>query len=209
MMTLKHLTAALLLALPAATAATIVHTYTDRAVFAASVSRVTALPLAVPGAPPVFLPNYVSGGLTLTALDGQLAGDGIDLLSTELDGDTLVLDFAKPLYGVGLFGGVVDFDFAHIDGSLLVEAVGSGTATLLANGGAGFLGLRSDTAFSQLRMSVASFDGDASSVAFAAVQDHVDLAGGVPEPAAWALLIAGFVLVGSRQRARHDRSIAA
>ena len=190
------------LALPAAGSAAIVQTFTSRASFVAAVTQTTVLPLALPGAPPVLVSAFTVGNLQIGTLDGLLAGDGIDIMSTELDGDTLILDFARPIFGVGLFGGVVDSEFAYFDGELSIEAVGSGTASLLASGGPAYLGLISDIGFTQLRVSVAAFDGDVSAIAFAGLQGQVDEAGTVPEPAAWALMVGGFLLIGTRQRTR-------
>lgn len=198
----------LALALPAAASAAIVQTFADRPAFALAAPGVATYSLALPGAPPVFVSSFTAGALTVTAVDGLLAGDGVDLLSTELDADTLVLDFAAPVYGVGLYGGVVDFDFAYLAGTLSIDAVGSGAAVFAAPQ-PGFFGFLSDVAFSQLRISLASFDTDATSVAFIGLQGQIDTAGTVPEPATWALLIAGFGLVGACQRTRRTRSVAA
>lgn len=202
-MTIKLLAAlGFALAIPGAASAAIVQTFADRPAFAAAVPGVAAHSLALPGTPPVFVSSLTAGGLTVTALDGLLAGDGIDILSTELDADTLVLDFAMPVFGAGLYGGIVDFDFAYVDGALLVDAVGSGTSVFAAPG-ASYFGFISDVAFTRLRISLMSFDTNVTSVAFVGLQGRVDEALGtatVPEPAAWTLMIAGFALVGSRQR---------
>lgn len=208
-MQLKPLLATLALAIPALVTpsmadAAITQVFATRAAFMAAVPGTTALSLALPGAPPVFVTDFTTGNLTISAQDGMLAGDGVDIVSTELDADVLILDFAQPIHGVGLFGGVVDVDFAFVDGSLSVEAVGSGTTLLLAPS-VGYLGLLSDVAFTQLRLSVASFDGNITSVGFGALQSRIDRGpsvAAVPEPAAWSLLIAGFTLVGMRRRTR-------
>lgn len=206
-MKLKLLAAlGLALALPAAASAAIVQVFADRPALAAAVPGLAARSLALPGTAPVFVSAFTTGPLTISAADGMLAGDGVDLLSTEYDADTLVLDFAQPTFGVGLYGGIVDFDFAYLDGELLVDAVGSGTA-LFAAPGATYFGFLSDVAFTQLRISLSSFDTNVSSVAFVGLQGQVDEVLAVPEPAAWALMIAGFALVGTRQR--RARTVAA
>ncbi len=188
--------------MPGMAAATITHSFADRVSFIAAMPQALTLPINLPGVSPVFVSDFTIGGLTITGLDGGLAGNGSNLLSTELDSDTLILNFTQPTYGIGLFGGVTDLDFAYIDGELLVDLVGSGTAALIANGGAAFLGLRSDVAFTQVRVSLTSFDTGASSIGFVTLQDSVDQVAAVPEPASWMLLIAGFGIVGARLRTR-------
>ena len=204
---LKLVAAVAVLAASVAAPAAIVQTFADRASFAAAVSKVIALPLGLTGLPPVIVPGFTVGNLTLTAFDGALAGDGSDIISTEFDEDVLILDFATPQFGIGLFGGVVDEGFAFIDGELLVDVVGSGTAALISSGGPGYLGFISDVGFTEIRLSVTSFDPTASSVAFAGLQQQVDQAGTVPEPATWSLLLAGFAAVGGGLRSR--RALAA
>lgn len=185
-------------AIPASAA--IIQSFSDRTTFLATVSGLNSVSLALPGDAPVIVPEFVTGPVTLSAIDGQLAGDGVDLISTEFDNDVLVLSFSRPVFAIGLLGGVVDETFGYVDGELLVEAVGSGATGLSAVGGSAFLGLLSDTRFSMLRVSITSFDTDATSVAFVALQGQIDSA--VPEPATWLFLLAGFGLTGARQRQR-------
>ena len=168
------------------------------------------LPLGLAGVAPVLVPNFVVGDLTITAADAMLAGDGFDILSSELDGDTLILDFATPIFGIGLFGGVIDVDFAYFDGELLVDVVGSGTTALITGSGGAYLGLLSDVGFTQVRLSIAAFDGDVSSIAFAGLQGQVDQVTTVPEPGTWVLMVAGLLAVGATQRTRRNpRTVAA
>ena len=200
MIALRLLLACLLL-VPAAGQAAIQFTFTDRGAFVAAASPITSLPLATTGAPPVIQPSLSTGILTLSAIDGGIAGDGADIVSTELDADTLVLDFSRAVTGLGLFGGVVDEAFGFIDGVLLVTIDGE-TAQFDATGGPTFLGLLTDAAFTRATISVLSFDADASAVAFVGLQSQVDVAGVVPEPAAWALMILGVGLTGAALRRR-------
>lgn len=195
------------LALTAPATAAITQSFGDRTTFLATVSGLKSVSLALPGDAPVIVPEFVTGPVALSAIDGQLAGDGVDLISTELDNDVLVLNFARPVFAIGLLGGVVDEAFGFIDGELLVEAVGSGATGFSAVGGSAFLGLLSDTRFSQLRVSITSFDTDAASVAFVGLQGQIDSA--VPEPATWLFLLAGFGLTGAGQRQRRKSARAA
>ena len=191
--------------LPNTAAAAIVHTFTNRQAFTAASGHTIALPIGLAGASPVFAASLLTGPIRLSARDGSLAGDGGGIVSTAFDSDALILDFAQPIFAIGLFGGVGDADFGYIDGALDIDAVGSGTTFFSAAARPTYFGLISDTGFSQLRLSVRSFDDGASSVAFAALQDRIDLPGAVPEPASWALMIAGFGAVGVIQRRRRSK----
>ncbi len=191
------------MAMPQMATATIVQTFATPTEFAAAAPHITALPLNLAGAPPVFVSSYSIGNLLITAQDAGLAGDGAKILSTELDSDVLVLDFANPIYGIGLFGGVTDFDFGYIDGQLQIDLVGSGTSILVANGAASYLGLLSDIAFNQVRISILSFDSNVSSVGFASLEDSVSTTSPAPEPQLWAMLAMGFGTIGLQLRGRN------
>ena len=200
--------ACLALALPAMASATITASFGNRAAFAAAIGHIAGNPLALPGAPPVFAASLVTGPITLSALADQLAGDGGAIVSTALDSDVLILDFAQPVFAVGVFGGIGDLDFAFIDGVTDIELVGSGTASFANGAAAAYFGLVSDIAFSQVRLSVNSFDGGASSVGFVGLQDRIDLATDVPEPASWGLLTIGFAALGAVARRRRSATRA-
>lgn len=195
----------LCIALPSPAAAAITQTFSSRQAFVSATGHAISLPINLPGVSPVFAEKLVTGPITLTALDSQLAGNGTNIISTAFDSDVLILDFDTPIFAIGLFGGVGDVDFGYIDGDVAVDAVGSGMAAFTALSHPTYFGLISDTSFSQLRLSVRSFDSGASSVAFVSLQDRIDLSTGVPEPSSWALLIAGFGVVGAAQRRRRSR----
>ncbi len=192
----------LALAVPVIASAAIIQTVGSRAAFTAAVGHISGQPLSLPGAPPVFASSLVTGPITLSALADQLAGNGGGIISTALDSDVLILDFAQPIFAVGLFGGIGDIDFTYIAGVTDVELVGSGSTSFVNGITASYLGLVSDTAFSQLRLSVNSFDQGASSIGFVGLQNRVDLATAVPEPASWATLTFGFAALGLMARRR-------
>ena len=208
-MIFKATCAALLIAMsvPFAASAAITQSFSDRATFVTAALHSTSTPLGLGSPGPVFVSDFTSGDLTITGRDGGLAGDGADIVSTEFDGDVLILNFATEVFGVGLFGGVTDFDFAYIDGEIGVEAVGSGVTSFVANGGA-YFGLLSDVGFTQVRVSINSFDTNISSVGFATLQGSVEAAVGIPEPMTWMTMILGFGLLGSVQRFRRNASEA-
>jgi hypothetical protein len=194
-------------ALPSPASAAIIQTFASRQAFVAASGHAIGLPLGLPGASPVFADSLVTGSIRLSARDGLLAGDGGGIVSTAFDSDELILDFNQPIFAIGLFGGIGDAAFGYIDGVLGIDAVGSGVAEFAAGAHPTYFGLISDTGFSQLRLSVRDFDEGASSVAFAALQDRIDLASAVPEPTSWLLLIAGFGLVGAQHRRRRLASV--
>jgi hypothetical protein len=196
-------------ALPSPAAAAITQTFNSRLAFVSATGHAIGLPINLPGVPTVFAEKLVTGPIKLTALDSLLAGNGANIISTAFDSDVLILDFDQPIFAIGLFGGVGDVDFGYIDGDLAVDAVGSGITAFTALSQPTYFGLISDTGFSQLRLSVRSFDEGASSVAFASLQDRIDLPSAVPEPTSWALLIAGFGVVGVAQRRRRSKPVRA
>ncbi len=200
--------ACLALALPAMASAAIIQSFGNRAAFGAAVGHIAGNGLSLPGAPPVFATSLVTGPITLSALADHLAGDGGGIVSTALDADVLILDFAQPVFAVGVFGGIGDLDFAFIDGVTDVELVGSGTASFANGASAAYFGLISDIAFSQVRLSINSFDGGASSVGFVGLKDRIDLATAVPEPASWGLLSIGFAALGAKVRRRRAATLA-
>lgn len=103
----------------------------------------------------------------------------------------LMIDFASPIiaFGGNFSSGSVGQVYFEVDGTTFM-----GTATV-----DGFLGFTSDTAFS--RVVIKSRPGSA----FQVTMDNLTYsatAPGVPEPASWAMMIAGFGLAGAAMRAR-------
>ena len=152
-----------------------------------------------------FAASASAGLLTATATTGGLFGAST-VLSTEFDQDILVLSFSQPVLALGLFGLVTDEFFNAVDGALLIDVVGSGTATLATtNVGSAFLGFRSDVAFSSVRLSVSSFDVIATAVAFAGLTDTMYVGAGptaVPAPGVAALLVPAIGLLFARRSRR-------
>ena len=114
--------------------------------------------------------------------------------------DTLIFDFATPvsfdgLYASGAGIGTVDYDL-YLGGTFVATSasiVTSGTPTFIGNS---YTGLADE-------VRINAYNGYS-------VYDDVTFDGGtVPEPAAWALMIAGFGLVGTTLRRRRDVAVAA
>lgn len=198
--------------LPTSVGATITATFTNRNAFVAAVGPITSHSIGLPGTAPVFATILVTGPITVSARDDQLAGDGGGIVSTNLDADELILAFDTPVFAVGLVGGIGDVDFHFFTGATDVTAVGSGSSVFSNSGSARYFGLISDIAFSQLRLGVHSFDADTSIVAYVALKDHIDLVGstGVPDVATWATMMLGFGTLGivTRWRRAPARSAA-
>ena len=190
--------ALMLLAAPARGA--IVQTYADATAFAAA-GTIALAPLGSPGNPTTFFPTYDFGNLSIAGRDGDLAGSGV-LISTELDSDRLILKFARPVSAVSILGLVSDAAFAAIGGTLRISVAGQdGIDLAVTNLGSSFLGFRTDTPFKRLTIDVASYDVDASSVAFATLDTEVGAVfAPVAEPSGFALLIGGAALVARRRR---------
>lgn len=196
--------------------ATILQTYTDSASFllAFPVPNADTLTFGPTGPGPFAdltgaAVSVGSGFITIAASTGNLFGAST-ILSTEIDQATLVLTFAQPITAVGLSTLITDEFFAAIGGDVLIEAVGSGMEGLtVTDAGEAFIGLRSDVAFSTLRISVNSFDQNASSAAFASLSDTVYGARAasvsVPAPGGVALLLPMLALGLARRASRRPR----
>lgn len=189
---------------PVAAGATITQTFSNRADFVAATSGGSTLTFNLGAS--YDAPSYSVGPLTITAPGTNVYGAG-NLVSTEIDSNALVFTFSTPITALGLFGGVADENFNYIDGTLSIALNGGATASLTAKGGsAAYLGFISDTAISQVTLSIASFDVNATSAPFATLEQQIDVAGGrdtngaVPEPATWMMMIVGFGCVGGSLR---------
>lgn len=198
--------AALAMAAPAVADAAIIGTFDNRGDFAAAVGSAS---ISFDLGPDYLAPTYSVGGLTVapSSAAAHIFGFG-GIITTDLDQDGLVLTFADAITAIGLTGGVADETASYLGGSLLLELVGSGSSSLASSSaGPGYLGLVSDVAFTQVRISLASFDNTATSAPFVQIEQQADVSGrgtlpAVPEPATWALMIVGFGAVGGALRRR-------
>lgn len=135
---------------------------------------------------------FVTDG-TLVARDGRLASEADRMeLNIRLFGETF--------RGLGLDGGITDFGFGFLDGSLEVQVLGQG-GLLLASTAAGpaFTGMLTSTPIRNVVISVESFDMSASAVAYATL-DHLVLV--TPVPAALPLAATGLLGLALLRRSR-------
>jgi hypothetical protein len=215
MRSVRFLAVALLAStVPTVANAAIVETFGNRSDFLTATSAVSTPSFALGSS--YLSPSYSVGALTATTGLGDVFGFD-RYISTLFDSDTLVLTFATPITALGLTGGITDQFFSYIGGALAVDVVGSGTTSFASSaGGPNYLGLVSDVAFRQVRMSITSFDRNATSTAFATVEQQADFArgstgtptGAVPEPATWAMMLAGFAITGVALRKRRATASA-
>lgn len=192
--------------------AAIVETYSTSAAFLLDFATPDTVTFGPGGPAPLldltgFAQSATSGVATFSADTGGLFGAST-ILSTEIDGAALLVSFAQPLTAVGLFALITDEDFDAVGGTLGIEAVGSGAEDLtVTDTGASFLGLRSDVAFSTLRITVDSYDQNATAVAFASLTDRLFAAASnqrdIPAPGVAALLLPVIALAFARRPRRH------
>lgn len=184
-------------------------TYTDRASFLAAAGPVTTETFNSAAEETSFqTAPLVYGPLSVQGYGDQLDRNFVDIPPHQfpefsVDGSTnlnafvmvgggLVFTFASPITAWGA-------DFAAFQNDLIRSTITAGgvTVTPLAQfGNTGrFYGFISDVAFTTVTFAGVQNDGFAI--------DNVSFAGGtVPEPASWAMLIAGFGLVGATARRR-------
>ena len=147
--------------------------------------------------------TYVESGYQLTlhtnndpsAYFGAHIGDAscCDNFNWHDDGDNLTGAYVTlTKVGGGAFD-LISFDFSSYYGSgLNVSAAGYGTISLGAYTGGTYL-----ADFSNITSVTFSSDGYNYNVL-----DNIQLSGGVPEPASWAMMLGGFGLVGGALRSR-------
>jgi len=198
-----------LLASPARAA--IIDTFTDSAAFLLQVPvpAVDQITIGPSGPGPIIdltgaATSVTAGPVTVSATFGGVFGNSM-MLSTEFESDTLVLTFIQSLRSIGLSGLITDEFFSAVGGELLVELVGSGSSPLaVGTGDPTFIGLRSDVGFSVVRISVASFNQNATSTPFASLTARIlpDVAppNNIPAPGFTALLLPAAFLAWRRRR---------
>lgn len=205
------LAAAILSAAPATAAITI---FTDRAAFLSAVADpgvdtfddLSADRIAAPLTRTAGRFGYTAdlasprGFLPVAVVPGDI------VLSPFLAIDTMILrDFAPGVTGVGGSFFVTDVAGAPLGAAVTLvatDADGPVTRVIAPAGPGGFFGVVSPTLVS-LRL-VADNDNPPPIVNYPAIDDLVlgSAAPGVPEPAEWLLLIAGFGLIGTAMRQR-------
>lgn len=113
-----------------------------------------------------------------------------------------LLTFDKPLSSIGSWITGIQTLYSS---QLTLELVGGGSQTfnlpLNVNGGAQFFGIVSDVAFTKVFFHQSNNPGYADAFGI----DDISYGYAVPEPATWAMLIAGFGLVGAASRRRSSR----
>lgn len=199
-------TATLITAVPVSAALTV---YTTRASFLAATGPVTTetfngatIEASFQSSPVVFGPLSVQG------YGDQLDRNFVDIppyqfLGFDVDGTTnlnafvtegggLVFTFASPITAWGA-------DFAAFQNDVIRSTITAGGVTVTPPAQVGstgsFYGFISDVAFTTVTFAAVRNDGFSI--------DNVSFGGGaVPEPASWAMLIAGFGLVGAMARRR-------
>lgn len=217
--------ALLLAALPAALVAmpaAAVTTYTSHAAFDAAVTgettfgfdegnstnhyHVAANPYARSGigfADNVTAADTATGGEPILFLIGKAATPnyGVDFLSFQNTQVGVSADITSR--GVTAIG----FDYASyiVGGAATVSVNGGIPVALAVTGTPSFIGFTSATPITDLKVDFpTAYSFDLTSVSYAGA-----VAGAVPEPASWALLVAGFGVVGAAGRRRRATVVAA
>ena len=132
--------------------------------------------------------------------------DGTPLLWDANLGD-ITIDFSSPVYGVGAQIQNVDdgkFTATVTSGGTVYNLPGWSDIPGVGDGSAIFIGLLSDTAISSIVFHTVGAGGDEG---FAIGPLLLKTVEGVPEPAAWALMIGGVGMVGGALRRRQRASI--
>lgn len=149
-------------------------------------------------------------GATLTVLDNTYLNGGNQIRNRFGAGTGSVVDdsygdltftFAAPTTAFGLDIATIARGFSGASSGAFVLTVGGVAYTYNYSGssGFGFLGITTDTPFSSLTIATSKTNDS--------LFDNVRIAGpaatpAVPEPASWAMMIAGFGLVGFAMRRR-------
>jgi hypothetical protein len=151
------------------------------------------------------------GNLQVRQQPGNFAGDfspGDYLEFTGLDGPDITINFDTAVAGAGAqiqsnAGGAFVARITASDGVTSWSFTESGNSGFHNDGSAIFLGVLSDSAnLKWIRYSLDSATGIPQSFAINQVSLTDTIAGGVPEPASWALMIGGFGLAGAALRRR-------
>lgn len=184
--------------------------------------------LAGGGATPISVTSNLGGSATLTSAGGSLSrntqgsgwggnfANGDELLWTGGIGPDITITFAAPVAGVGTqwqanYFGAFGANLKAYDAldNLLGTVTADGFSTTMGDGSAIFLGVLSGSV--NISKLVLALDYATSAPQDFAINRLLltGTSGGggvVPEPATWAMLIAGFGLVGAALRRRATRT---
>lgn len=153
------------------------------------------------------------GNLQVRLQPGNFAGDfnpGDYLEFTGFDGPDITINFDTAVAGAGAqiqsnAGGAFVARITASDGVTSWSFTESGFSGFHNDGSAIFLGVLSDTAnLKWVRYTLDSATAYTGSFAINQVSLTDTIAGGVPEPASWALMISGFGLSGAALRRRRS-----
>jgi hypothetical protein len=155
---------------------------------------------------PSFTPPNGSGNYYFFTDCPQNFSDNTGCSGNGNTGPTTIFSNAGTLTALG-------FDFHNYDSSdrYRITVNGVNYDNVITFGASGFFGITSTTGFSSLQIATLSFGGVVSPVTI----DNVRFApsgatsGAVPEPAAWAMMIAGFGGVGGLMRRRRAGAVTA
>ncbi|MGB7408309.1 MAG: PEPxxWA-CTERM sorting domain-containing protein, partial [Pontixanthobacter sp.] len=141
---------------------------------------------------------------------GRFATDGTNFYST---GSNFTIDFNSPIAAFGFYG----TDFGDFPGQVTVSLLRDGFADeeLLVrssvdapNASLLFFGaIDSANPFDSVRFSTTTGE-DFIGLDQLTIGDVNQVAGAVPEPSTWALLLLGFAFVGGTMRARNRKTVA-
>lgn len=140
-------------------------------------------------------------GLTISSATGVIANNQYQDRLTRSGGEITIFTFASPKTA---FGGFFNLTPGGVAQSLrfFIDGVDIGSQVPLV-GGFQFFGFSSTTAFSQVKITAGSGPGVAETYHL----DNLRIAGAVPEPATWAMLILGFGVIGGAMRTRQQAKV--
>jgi hypothetical protein len=168
----------------------------------------------------LFGPSYSEAGYTITGSGFVFPQSDGWAFSTYANDGSLAFNYKGPTYTLTKDGGGT-FDFTSFDLGNLIGNSNGGTLRIAFDGGAATAlaiptnGALQTFAFNALGVTSVAFsflpgeDANNSISSYARIDNLVLGAAGVPEPASWAMMIAGFGLIGGVMRRRATPAFAA